>query len=276
MSGITFTGSGNSMSEPITFQGMYSDSTPMVKTLGWARIVDQADTLTIRGGSMANFVTAMFLVDAITEAGGCIDNLVLPYIPGARQDRSNPTGDVLFTLASVGAMINARGFSRVICLDPHSPAAYKHIEELEEFPLLRVAKMLPVGYDGVIAADKGGKDRAEQMAEALDLPVFYGGKSRDVATGKLTGFTLQQLSGGKGHFLVVDDICDGGGTFLGLADKIKEQGATADLYVSHGLFSKGTTALREAFERIYTTDSLAPLRDHTKVGVLPVVREMQK
>ena len=273
MSGITFTGSDNYMSEPIAFQGMYSDSTPMIKTLGWPRIVEQADVLTVTGSSLMQFVNAMFLVDAIENAGGRIETLVLPYIPGARQDRSNPAGDVLFTLASVAEMINLRRFDRVISLDPHSPAAGRLIYHLVEYPLSEVAKMLPGRYDGVIAADKGGKDRAEQFGRALDLPVFYGGKTRDVSNGRLTGFTLEPLSG-NGHFLVVDDICDGGGTFLGLADKIKEQGATADLYVSHGIFAKGTRALSDAYASIITTDSLEPGGRELNITVLPVVKDM--
>jgi ribose-phosphate pyrophosphokinase len=282
---ITFSGS-DGMSEPISNIGMYSDSTPMVKTLGWDRILKQADTLTITGGSMAQFVTAMFLVDAVDmhAEGGGIKRLIMPYIPGARQDRSNPTGDVLFTLASVGDMINARGFNEVVVLDPHSFEAQEHIHRLVKYPLRKIARTLdslqPEGYAGVIAADKGGKARAEEMAEALHVPVFYGGKMRDVRNGKLTGFSLEPLKGGnwtKPHYLVVDDICDGGGTFNGLAAKIHEQGATADLYVSHGIFSKGTRALEENYGKIYTTDSLAGSeRDDTNVTVLAVVGEMEK
>ncbi len=275
---ITFSGP-NGMSELITEQKMYSDSTPMVKTMGWDRIVKQADTMTVTGGSMAQFVTAMFLVDAITTSGGNIKTLVMPYLPGARQDRVNPTGDVLVTALSVAKMIWSAAFEKIVVLDPHSgiilgPLQYNNVQI---FPQEEVAKMLPNVYAGVIAADKGGQARAEEMAEALSLPVFYGGKTRDVSNGKLTGFTLQPLVNiwGKGnHYLVVDDICDGGGTFLGLADKIAEQGATADLYVSHGIFSKGVYALKEKFNTIYTTDSLDQ-SGNTGVTVLPVVKEME-
>lgn len=269
---------GGSMSEPISHVGMYSDSTPMVKTLGWQRIVDQADTMTVTGGSMAQFVTAMFLADAVWENGGKIDHLILPYIPGARQDRSNPTGDVLFTLGSVAQMINSRRFRKVTVIDPHSPVAVRLINNLVEIPLAKVAELIDKQYDGVIAADKGGKDRAEQFAKALNLPVYYGGKTRDVSDGRLTGFTLDRLAYDNqqhagGHYLVVDDICDGGGTFNGLAAKIHEQGCSADLYVTHGIFAKGTRELRKNFEQILTTDSLEPDGTALDVTVLPVVKE---
>jgi ribose-phosphate pyrophosphokinase len=268
------------MYEPITEQRMYSDSTPMIKTGGWSRIVAKADTLTVTGGSMAEFINAMFLIDAVENAGGLIKRLVLPYVPGARQDRTNPTGDVLNTANSVGRMIRERlVFGDVVILDPHSNEVVKVIGSPIIYPQSEVAKMLPNVYAGVIAADKGGKARAEAMASAMGIPVYYGGKTRDVSTGHLTGFTLEDLDNklhyGNGHYLVVDDICDGGGTFNGLAAKIHEQGATADLYVSHGIFSKGTDALLENYGTIYTTDSLTQLRDND-VTVLPVVKKMEK
>lgn len=276
---IRFTGSDN-MSEPITRQEMYSDGTPRIKTAGWDRIVRKADTVIVQAESLMEFVNAMFLVDAIDtqhHAMAGITKLVLPYIPGARQDRVNPTGDVLFTLASVADMINVRQFDEVIVLDPHSAKASELIHRMREYPLENVVKQIPTKYAGVIAPDKGAKNRAERVAAALGVPIFLGGKTRDVATGKLTGFTLQPLSnvfsdGRPPHYLVADDICDGGGTFIGLAEKIAEQGATADLYVSHGIFSKGFTDLDKAFKNVYTTDSFAG-REGAKV--IPVVKDME-
>jgi ribose-phosphate pyrophosphokinase len=272
---MSITLSGNGYRRTITHQGMYSDDTPIVKDDEFLRIVRDADTMTIRHTSMAEFVTAMFLVDAIKANGGHIYNLVLPYIPGARQDRSNPTGDVLFTLASVARMLNERMFQRVVVLDPHSDKALDLIHRAVVYPQEFVAhKFRGIAYDGIISADKGGEVRARQFSGTLGLPIYYGGKVRDVTTGHLSGFTLDKIP--QGHYLVVDDICDGGGTFVGLGALIKEQGSTADLFVSHGIFSKGTKALRECYENIYTTDSLLPNDIWDGVTVLPVVEDMEK
>lgn len=79
-------------------------------------------------------------------------------------------------------------------------------------------------------------------------------KVRDFDTGKLSGFTVPDM-GEAERILIADDICDGGGTFVGLLDKIREtSSAPVDLYVTHGIFSKGLQIL-EGFDRIYTTDS---------------------
>lgn len=280
---IKFTGP-DGMSEPITRQEMYSDGTPRIKTAGWNRIVRKADTIVVQPESMMEFVNAMFLVDALNRAkaddrsmSGCeyIDKLVLPYLPGARQDRTNPTGDVLFTAYSVAKMINEAYFpSGVISLDPHSQVMPGMIQNFREYPLENVVKQIPTKYAGVIAPDKGAKGRAERVAGALGLPIFYGGKTRDVRTGGLTGFTLEGLIAGTNnrHFLVVDDICDGGGTFIGLADKIHQQSCTADLYVSHGIFSRGFNGLDAAFQNVYTTDSFA---GQEGAKIIPVVKDME-
>ena len=74
------------------------------------------------------------------------------------------------------------------------------------------------------------------------------------------------------RFLIVDDICDGGRTFLEAAKILKEETTgKLFLYVTHGIFSKGIDELLEHYEHIYchhvlddsryqTTDRLTILR----------------
>ena len=59
--------------------------------------------------------------------------------------------------------------------------------------------------------------------------------------------------------LIVDDLCDAGGTFIGSAQVLRDAGArSVSLYVTHGLFSKGVgNLLEQGIDRIYTTSSLA-------------------
>lgn len=273
---------GVDYSTSISFVGMYSDNTPMVKTPDFEEIVARADTMVLRADSLHMFVTAMFLVDSINDFdqtrryfdGPVIKNLVLPYLPGARQDRINPTGDVLFTAKSIARMINERHFDRVIAADPHSPVMPSLIKNFSEYPLERVYDRLWKGYGGVIAPDKGARDRATAAQRVVGGELRYGGKVRDEATGRLTGFTVEDLTPGK-HYIVVDDICDGGGTFVGLGHQIREAGAFADLFVTHGIFSKGTRDLKDYYKNIYTTDTRQLNTDRrTRVMKFNIVDDM--
>jgi len=79
-------------------------------------------------------------------------------------------------------------------------------------------------------------------------------KERDVKTGALTSFKTTTEDLGCQTCFIIDDICDGGGTFAGTAKMLREKGAEkVVLIVSHGIFSKGTTI--ESVDEVYTTDS---------------------
>jgi ribose-phosphate pyrophosphokinase len=265
--------------QPVNYLGLYSDNTP------WIKLPDldvmAVDTMVLRHSDTLQFVTAMFIVDSIREQGGRIEKLIIPYLPGARQDRVNPTGDILFAAKGFADMLNAREFSRVITLDPHSNVMFDLIDNCETYHLWHVAEKIGPWadesrtnrkYTAVIAPDKGAADRAETFGAWFNIPVISASKQRDVSTGALSGF---QVDVEPGRYLVVDDICDGGGTFVGLGEKIMEQGAIADLYVTHGLFAKGTRRLRELYREIYTTDSVFQ-HNANRVNVIPVLERMKQ
>lgn len=63
--------------------------------------------------------------------------------------------------------------------------------------------------------------------------------------------------------VVIDDICDGGATFIKTSDALRHIGHEGDhhLCVTHGIFSKGFSELRERFSRVYCTDSYRVIQD---------------
>jgi ribose-phosphate pyrophosphokinase len=67
---------------------------------------------------------------------------------------------------------------------------------------------------------------------------------------------------------IVDDICDGGGTFINIARIIKENEQFKGriyLIVTHGIFSRGFEDLAEYFNGIYTTNSISEVVDENKL-----------
>lgn len=256
---------------PITEQKLYSDGTPLIK----ADIPEAIDSILVRPSNLSEFMTAMFLVDSFNERGVRIKNLVLPYVPGARQDRINLTGDILFTIKSVAQIINARNFDKVVILDPHSAVTPALIDRCDVWDMGMILGDVGGPWDGIIAPDVGGLHRAQRIADLYRLPLFQAFKHRDVSTGRLSGFSVNLSGMEKKHFLVVDDICDGGGTFVGLGEVIRNQICSADLYVSHGIFSKGTDELKKYYREIFVTDS-RDIHDRNKITKIDVVSRMME
>jgi ribose-phosphate pyrophosphokinase len=109
-------------------------------------------------------------------------------------------------------------------------------------------------FVGIIAPDAGAAKRANEAATLYQLPVYQALKKRDAATGRLSNFTCETLPS-EGKFLVVDDICDGGGTFIGLAKATGLPKERLALWVTHGIFSGKAADLKNFYSAIYTTNS---------------------
>jgi ribose-phosphate pyrophosphokinase len=117
--------------------------------------------------------------------------------------------------------------------------------------------MQEIGNEALlISPDGGALKKIYKVSEFLGgIEVVECSKSRDVKTGKLSGFKVYADDLEGKDCLIVDDICDGGGTFIGLADELKKKNA-GKLYlaVSHGIFNKGFESLT-VFDKIFTTNS---------------------
>lgn len=225
----------------------YPDGTFYTK---WRPCLPDVRAVEFQGTTVDEMMRALFLVDALNERGFDVDEFIIPFIPGGRQDRLNDEGDFLFTALSVADIINFYEFKRVVTCDPHSHFTVGEIDNLWIDNEVDFAAMWKGRYTAVVAPDKGAGRRAANVASALGVPVYQADKTRDVATGALTGFVWPEEAQ-TGRFLIVDDICDGGGTFLGLLDESPHY-CQVDLYVTHGLFTKGVEALTGAFGNVYT------------------------
>lgn len=188
--------------------------------------------------------------------------LLVPYLPGARQDRGLPFGAHIYANFLRGLDVD-----QIICFDPHSPVMPELIGNITIIDSAAIVREHIVGradrdtkpqrYAGIIAPDKGAVERAQHVADACHLPLYKAEKHRDSYTGKLSGFTCETLPI-EGKLLIVDDICDGGGTFMGLAESTGLDKDRLGLYVSHGVFSGNAHLLNQHFGEIWTTDSYGP------------------
>ena len=112
----------------------------------------------------------------------------------------------------------------------------------------------------LVYPDKGACDR---FASGYKFPSWHQtaepvvlSKKRELATGKILGMEI--VSGTPGECcIIVDDLCDGGATFIGAAKCLREAGAKfVGLVVAHGIFSKGLDVLFDnGIDHIHTSNS---------------------
>lgn len=216
--------------------------------------------ITHRFNSFGDIGLLCLAVDALRRMGVEQISLFIPYFPAARQDRVMVPGEPLSVKVNA-QIINSLGLHKVWVYDPHSevtPALLDRVEVITNHDFIRnvVSK---IGKDLVlISPDGGALKKIYKVAEALGgVPVVECSKVRDVATGKLKSFSVYTDDLAGKTCLLVDDICDGGGTFIGLAEALKQKNA-GDLYiaVSHGIFSKGLDVLNQWFKAVFTTNSI--------------------
>lgn len=199
------------------------------------------------------------LMQTLVEHGTRQFNVFVPYVPGARGDRPS---DEPFTGTAVTQYVDLLecidGHINFYILDPHSDVTYARFTSyVKVLSPIDAIVSFNEEWDGFICPDAGAEKRTFAVAQAFNRPVAYCRKHRDTATGQLSGF--EAPSGLKGRWLIVDDICDGGGTFLGLGSELIKQNPDLtglDLYVTHGIFSNGALPkLTAIFNNVYTTNS---------------------
>jgi ribose-phosphate pyrophosphokinase len=196
--------------------------------------------------------------------------LDIGYMPYARQDRVCAEGDA-FSFRVFVELLNTINPDVLYTRDLHSRAAF-HTLAHGLTSEVRVHHQLDAIKNNVflstqikdsdiliVSPDKGAQEKATHIASTFGCGILYGEKVRDAASGKLSGFQINiaGITIKDRVCLIVDDICDGGGTFLGLAEELlKHEPKEIWLYVTHGIFSKGLEIFDNKINKIFTTDTI--------------------
>lgn len=222
--------------------------------------------------NLANIVAILNNSDAIMQLLLTVDairrvnpnatiNLTIPYFPYARQDRVCNPGEA-FSAEVMAGLINTLRCKEVIIVDPHSDVTaalldnVKVITQSELIAQSPLAALIKSQKLTLVSPDKGASTKTKEAGELLNADVIYASKVRDTLTGKILSSEIHGEVKNK-NLIILDDICDGGATFTELAKTLKSQGAKdIYLYVTHGIFSKGLSPLKEHFKHVYCYHSL--------------------
>jgi ribose-phosphate pyrophosphokinase len=222
----------------------------------------------------------LLLIDAVSEFVDDHQIMVfLPYLPYARADRRFMEGDChgkdVFLSLFYGTVVSR---SNLFTLDVHSESEHAEYWNVPVDGVLQdvIEQVRDKGqFVNILYPDKGAETRYsekeyQRLVKNEDNLIYFCEKERDPITGKLLGFKVPEIDESI-PTVIIDDLCDGGGTFLGIASKLKMDRNLLNLYVTHGLFSKGFEDLSKVFSKIYTTDSFLDLSTDVKIDDFEVI-----
>lgn len=204
-------------------------------------------------------------------------SLYIPYFLGGRSDRKFQNGGSNYIKNVISPIINIQNYSSVSILDPHSDvieACINNFKKIDNIELVQFAlsRYKSDKYIVLVSSDAGSLKKIYNVAEGISTgisgyPIIIGNKHRDL-NGKITHTSISDCDKYTDHdYFIIDDICDGGRTFIEVAKSIqseidkKEGKGKIYLIVTHGIFSGGLDELKKYFEKIWTTNSVKNITD---------------
>lgn len=215
-----------------------------------------------------DIVDLIMVTNAIRQELGSAEAIFLsiPYFPFARQDRVSNPGEPNALQAFV-AVVNSLNFTGVCFTDPHSDVLESLLTPgtalaLRQWEVWTNDNLCITGNPNIktalVSPDAGASKKTHKVAQAVGVDVIQAHKLRDTKTGAISGTWINEHD--LNHYnrlIVVDDICDGGRTFIELAETIRrfDYKGQLDLAVTHGIFSKGVAVVQEHFDNIFVINS---------------------
>ena len=193
---------------------------------------------------------------------GMYFSISIYYLMGMRMDRVMDFNRP-FTLKMIVNILDSLGASDITIFCPHSEMSLDLFRKTEVHTIYsedweKFMEELTTSNDyQMMLPDAGAVKRYCYDDKPADS-VLIGQKVRDLATGNITsiGIANPEALNGK-RILLVDDLCDGGGTFCGLAKAIREvnKNAKIDIIVNHMVNPKGIENLSKTFDHVYFSNS---------------------
>ena len=205
---------------------------------------------------------------------------IVPYLAYARQDKIFLQGENI-SIETIAAMLKAAGIDELVTVNVHEANALK----LFQYPAKTVSAIpilaqyfMDKGIEKAFALspDKGAMYIAQQAQTILKGEVGHLEKHRDRYTGQTTQTAAHLNVRGK-SVIIFDDIISTGGTIVGAAKILREQGAE-HVYTAcvHGLLigDAEKRILDAGVEEIVATDSIPS--KHSKVSLAPLLSQELK
>jgi len=178
-------------------------------------------------------VMALHAADALRLADAERITLVLPYLPGTRQDKRKSNVREGVSTGLFARMIEASGVSMVITVEPHNEAMVAAFEPrlcvMESVRIVRAyaafLKARGLVGDVVASPDVGGLENARDYAQVLQTDLAALSKERDYSQTSVVMNTTVLGDVKDRDVLLVDDIVDTGGSVVSAVHALWDAGA---------------------------------------------------
>ncbi len=232
---------------------------------------DEKIRINSRLNSSDDIMNLCLAVDALRNMFVNYIEVFVPYIPYARQDRVMVPGEPL-SIKVFANIINSLNLNKILVFDAHSDVSVALLNNCQNIPNYEMVshflKELNLSDYTLVSPDLGAYKKIDKLATKINYKghIATGIKIRDLATGQIvkSDVTTDDLKGKA--CIVVDDICDGGRTFIELAAALKAKNA-GDLFfiASHGIFSyNAIEKLKEAgYKNVCSSNSISSIETNT-------------
>lgn len=196
-----------------------------------------------------------------------IRSIKFNYLYGMRSDRSFETGMPNYMRDVLAPVIQGMNIPHIYIEMPHSEAATLSVNANDTIKCPSLEGYIAIGAD----------ESANERFDFMRTPDYFFHKTRsesgDISVTLKNEF-YSKIETLPDHLpiLIVDDLCDGGATFIAIAEYLKEHfpERKRHLYVCHGLFTKGVDHVAAHYDKIITTNSYQDFEPHPKLEIIDV------
>lgn len=241
--------------------------------------INEAVTIKSRFNSFKDLELIICATKALRNLGAKDIHLYVPYVMGARSDRQFVEGGTSYLRDVIAPILNSLEFESITCIDVHSDVAPACINRLKVIDNLQVVSSFITSTAAnrdmiansflescvLVSPDAGSLKKIYNVANKLKFngEILTCSKYRDT-DGKLSKTHVPvRVDHYSKNLIIIDDICDGGRTFLNIAEEVKkaqpERTGKIYLVVTHGIFSAGFDELAKHLDGIYCSNSYSDI-----------------
>jgi len=222
-----------------------------------------------------NLMQLLLMIDAAKRASAYRVVAVIPYYGYARQDRKDKPR-VAIGAKLIATLLEAAGADRVITMDLHAPqiqgffdVPVDHLDSSAIFiPYIDQLRLPNLSF---AAPDVGSTNRVREIASYFNAEMVICDKHRKRANEIASMVVIGDVT--DRDVVLVDDICDTGGTLAKAAGLLKEKGArSVRALITHPVLSgKAYENIENSvLEELVVCDTIPLKKESPKIKVISV------